>query len=92
MIVGVCTLAIHLPLARSLKDKRQIVKSLKDRLRRHNVSVAEVDCQDLWQRTVLGIAAVAGSRPPLERLFQDILAEVEGRIPGEIVDRQIDYL
>ena len=92
MVVGICTLAIHLPLSRSLKDKRQVLKSLKDRLRRHNVSVAEVDGQEVWQRAVLGIAAVAGSRPPLERLFESILAEVESSIPGDILQHEIDYV
>ena len=93
MVVGVCTIEIHLPYSRSLKDKRKVLKSLKDRLRgRHNISLAEVDGQDLWQRAVLGIAAVGDRRPPLESLFQVILAEVEARIPGEIVDRDIQFL
>ena len=93
MVVGVCTIEIHLPFSQSLKDKRKVIKSLKDRLRgRHNISLAEVDGQDLWQRAVLGIAAVADRRPPLEGLFQAILTEVESQIPGEIVDRDIQYL
>ena len=92
MIVGVCTVEIHLPFSHSLKDKRKVLKSLKDRLRRHNVSVAEVDAQDLWQRSVLGIAAVSGTKPPLEALFQAILGEIESQIPGEILQRDIDYL
>jgi hypothetical protein len=91
MVVGVCTIAIHLPLARSLKDKRQVLKSLKDRLRRHNISLAEVDGQDVWQRSVLGMAAVAASQPPLERLFESILAEVESSIPGDILQHSVDY-
>ena len=92
MVVGICTFAIHLPLARSLKDKRQVLKSLKDRLRRHNLSIAEVDGQDVWQRTVLGIAAVADSRAPLERLFEQITSEIESSIPGEILQREVDYV
>lgn len=91
MVVGVCKIAIHLPMARSLKDKRQVLKSLKDRLRRHNISLAEVDGQDVWQRSVLGIAAVADSQAPLERLFASILSEVEGSIPGDILQHSIDY-
>lgn len=84
---------MHLPFSRSLKDKRQVIRSLKDRLRgRHNISLAEVDGQDLWQRAVLGIVAVASSRPPLEGMFQAILAEVEAQIPGEITQREIDYI
>ena len=92
MVVGVCTIEIHLPFSRSLKDKRRVVKSLKDRLRgRHNISLMEVDGQDLWQRTVLGIAAVGDGRTPLEGLFEAILAEVEAQIPGEVINREIQY-
>ena len=92
MVVGICTIAIHLPFARSLKDKRQVLKSLKDRLRRHNLSVAEIDGQDTWQRSVLGIAAIADSRPPLERLFETVTGEIESSIPGEILQREVDYV
>lgn len=93
MVVGICTIVIHLPFSQSLKDKRKVLKSLKDRLRgRHNISVAEVDSQDLWQRSVLGIAAVADGRAALERLFGLLLGEIEALIPGEIVDREIDYV
>jgi len=93
MVVGICTLVIHLPFSRSLKDKRRVIKSLKDRLRgRHNISLMEVDAQDLWQRAVLGIAAVGDGRPPLEGLFARILAEVEAQIPGEVVEHEVQYL
>ena len=57
--VGVLTLELRLDDAHSLKDKRQIVKSLKDRLRgRFNVSVSEIDYQDLWQRGLVAVATV----------------------------------
>jgi len=93
MVVGVCTLVLHLPFSQSLKDKRKVIKSLKDRLRgRHNISLMEVDAQDLWQRAVLGIAAVGDGRTPLEGLFARILAEVESQIPGEVVSHETDYL
>lgn len=84
---------MHLPYSQSLKDKRRVLKSLKDRLRaRHNISIAEVDGQDVWQHTVLGIVSVADSRPPLERMFEAILAEIESQTPGEITRREIEYL
>src|SRR2546427_10265113 len=58
--IGVLTLELRLENSHSLKDKRHVVKSLRDRLRnKFNVSVAEIDCQDLWQRAV--VAAVTGS-------------------------------
>ena len=93
MVVGVCTVAIFLPYSQSLKDKRKVLRSLKDRLRsRHNISMAEVDGQDTWQRSVLAIAAVASGRSPLEALFEKIQAEIESSIPGEIVELEVDYV
>ncbi len=93
MVVGVCTLAIHLPFAHSLKEKRKVIKSLKDRLRaRHNVSVAEVGDQELWQRAVIGIAAVGLAQSSLESLFQGIIGDIEARIPGAITDREIQFV
>jgi uncharacterized protein YlxP (DUF503 family) len=60
MFVGVLRLEFHLPRARSLKDKRQIVRSFRDRLRANlGVSVAEVEAQDLHQRAVFGVATVS---------------------------------
>jgi len=93
MIVGICTISIHLPGAHSLKEKRRVLRSLKDRLRsKHNISIAEVDGQDLWQRAVLGLAAVSIGRVPLERLFESIRYEVQSHIAGEIIDCRIEYV
>ncbi|MFQ5700668.1 MAG: DUF503 domain-containing protein [Acidobacteriota bacterium] len=93
MVVGICTVALYLPCAESLKEKRKVLKSLKDRLRsRHNISLAEVDYQDLWQRSVLGIAAVADARRTLEGLFDRIRDEIENQIPGEIVGQEVHYV
>ena len=61
MVVGVITWQLALPDCRSLKDKRMVVRSLKDRLRhRFNVSVAETAHQDVWTRAELSVAAVGG--------------------------------
>jgi uncharacterized protein YlxP (DUF503 family) len=63
MVIGVCTLQLSVPVAQSLKEKRQVVKSLIARVRNEfNVSIAEVDDQDLWQSAVLGIACVSSSQ------------------------------
>ena len=57
MVVGIVRFELHLPGAQSLKDKRQVVRSLKERLReRVHASVAEVEFQDLWQRAAIGLA------------------------------------
>ena len=61
MPIGLLTLEIHLPESHSLKDKRQVLRSLKDRLRgKFNVAVAELDGQDSWQRAVVGIVKATG--------------------------------
>jgi uncharacterized protein len=91
--VGICTIEIFLPAARSLKDKRQVVKSLIQRMRnRHNVAVAEVDHQDLWQRSTIALAAVASSQKPIDAMFQAILNEIESTLPGHIVNHEIEFI
>jgi uncharacterized protein YlxP (DUF503 family) len=78
MPIGCLTLEIHLPESRSLKDKRQVMRSLKDRLRhRFNVSVAELDGQDTWQRAVVGIVAISADSAYLEKALQAALEESE---------------
>ncbi|MFQ5878271.1 MAG: DUF503 domain-containing protein [Acidobacteriota bacterium] len=93
MNVGLGILRLHLPGIASLKQKRQVLRSLKERLRGcHNVAIAEVDHQDLWQRATLGIVSVASARVPLERTFASIQDEVERRLPGEVLDFEVEYL
>jgi len=89
--IGVLTFDVHLPQARSLKDKRQVIRSVKERLRsRHNVSVSEIgDDADLWQRA--SIAVVSG-HDPLERLFEAVIREVASQIPGDLVETGRDFL
>jgi uncharacterized protein YlxP (DUF503 family) len=69
-----CTvrLELELPFSSSLKDKRQTLRSLKDRLRRKNVSVVESDHQDLWQRATMEIALAAVSRWAAERKREEL--------------------
>ena len=65
-------LELELPFASSLKDKRQTLRSLKDRLRRKNVSVVESDQQDLWQRATVEIALAAVSRGAAEEKREEL--------------------
>jgi hypothetical protein len=92
MVVGLLTLEVFFPYARSLKDKRHSLKGFKDRVRsRHNVSLAEVEFQDKWQRTRIGVAAVNSSRAVVEELLTRILREAEGTVGGTIVEHRIEY-
>jgi uncharacterized protein YlxP (DUF503 family) len=91
--VGLCIVRLHLPGVTSLKGKRQVLRSLKDRLRDHyNVAVAEVEHQDLWQRATLGIVGIASAHVRLEQTFASIQDEVERRVPGEVLGCDVEYL
>jgi len=91
--VGLCLVRLHLPAVASLKEKRMVLRSLKDRLREHhNVAVAEVEHQDLWQRCTLGIVGIASAHAPLEATFAAIQEEVERRAPGEVLSCDVEYL
>lgn len=85
MVVGICVLELHLPQARSLKDKRRVVKSLIERLhQRHRVSVAETDFHDLHQRAEIGIALVAGGESEAGRLLADLRRTADGEIEAVV--------
>ena len=87
MVVGVVVWELHVPGCRSLKDKRQVVKSLKDRLHaRFNVSAAETAHQDLLQRAEIAVCVVSGDRRQAQSVLSscDRLVEEEGR--ARIVD------
>jgi uncharacterized protein YlxP (DUF503 family) len=65
-------LELELPFSSSLKDKRQTLRSLKDRLRRKNVSVVEADHQDLWQRSTVELALAGIDRRALEEKREEV--------------------
>jgi len=77
--IGVLTLELRIEHAHSLKEKRQVVKSLKDRLRhKFNVSVAEIDDQDLHNSSVIAAATVSPSRPFAEKVLRAVEGEAAG--------------
>ena len=93
MPVGLLTLELHLPDARSLKDKRQVLRSLKDRLRSHfNVAVAELDHQDLWQRALVGVVTLSNDPHHLEESLQAVLAESERLLGRDLVHHDLEIL
>ncbi|HKS67421.1 MAG TPA: DUF503 domain-containing protein [Candidatus Acidoferrales bacterium] len=92
MPIGFLALEIHIPGARSLKDKRQVLRSLKDRLRaKFNVAVAELDYQDLLQRSRVGVVSLSGDSKHLEDSFAAILAESERILGPDLVSQEMEY-
>ncbi|HYX70018.1 MAG TPA: DUF503 domain-containing protein [Terriglobales bacterium] len=95
-MIAFLTLELRIEAAHSLKDKRHVLRSLKDRLRGgYNVSVSELDPSDLWQRATVGVVSISGSRDYLEGLMQKVEREatrIANNHGAEVVDAFVDYL
>ncbi|MCK4538750.1 MAG: DUF503 domain-containing protein [Candidatus Krumholzibacteria bacterium] len=78
MLVACLRIQLHLPGCKSLKEKRFVLNSLKDRLRsRFNLALCETDYQDKWQRSALAIVTIAGSRKGVDKSVQAIVTFLE---------------
>ena len=93
MVVGLCTVELFIAESQSLKDKRQVLHSLKDRLRgKFNLSIAEVDGQDLWQKAILGMAFVANDGRFVNQVMEQALNMIKSMPAVEIVRTQQELL
>jgi uncharacterized protein YlxP (DUF503 family) len=91
-VVGLLSIELFIPGAHSLKEKRMVLRGVKDRLRRFNVAVAEVEHQDLWQRAALGVVTIAGSEALASRELQGVLDEIERVEPGLVSRSEMEFL
>lgn len=95
MFIGVARFELFIPDSSSLKDKRHMLRSVTDGVRKKfNVSIAEVAYQDLWQRAAIGIACTSESPGQCRKVLQEVEKAV-GRAAldgAEIVDRAIDVV
>lgn len=93
MVVGLCTVELFIPGSQSLKDKRQVIHGLKDRLRgKFNLSVAEVDRQNLWQKAILGMACVSTENSHANQMLEQALNLIKGMPAVEVVRTQLELL
>ena len=93
MVIASCRLELSVPGATSLKDKRRVLSSVMERARhKFNISVAEVEAQELWQRAVIGIALVSGDMAFARDAIDRIVAFVEGNFEGEVCSVQTEFL
>jgi uncharacterized protein YlxP (DUF503 family) len=93
MPVGLLTLELHIPDAHSLKDKRQIVRSLKDRLRRHfNVAVAEMEYQEVWQRSIICVVTLSTAEQHVEESLQLVLREADRLLGPVLVNHVVEMI
>ncbi len=92
MTVALLSIELFLPMSRSLKDKRMVLRRLKDRLKAGNVAIAEVAHQDLWQRAGLGIVTVATDPAFAEQTLSAALHEIDRLEPGAVTASRIEHL
>jgi len=91
--VGLLTLELHLADAQSLKDKRQVLRSLKERLRANfNVAVAELEFEDTWQRSVVGVVTLSNEEQHVEEALQRVLAEADRILGPALISHAVDFL
>lgn len=92
MIIGVLSIDIHIPNGLSLKDKRMVLNHIRDRVRqKYNVSIAELEYQDKWQRSLIGIAMVTSQRGYAEEVLTKIFQFLDTDDKFEILKYSIDY-
>ncbi len=94
MNLGVCKLKLRFPENQSLKDKRRVLKSIVTRVRnKYNVSIAEVDDQELWQLATLGIACVSNSTPQVNSVLSNVVDFIShSKFDIEILDYEIEVM
>jgi len=86
MVIGLLLLDLHLPYSRSLKDKRQELNRIRDRVRKkYNAAYAELDFQETWQRSRVGIVTLNSQPGLVEEQLQAVLRDVEQSFNGEAV-------
>jgi uncharacterized protein len=92
MVVALLSVELYLPGAQSLKDKRMVLRRVKDRLAKFNVAVAEVEHQELWQRAGLGVVTVGTTQAHVERELAAVADEIERVEPGAITRTGLEFL
>ena len=91
MIVGICTIELHLRETRSLKAKRQVLKSIITRVKNNfNVAIAEVDYHDKWQRSLLGVPVVSTAQDHANGILSKVVNFVESMYIADLLDYHIE--
>lgn len=94
MNVGICKIKLRIPENQSLKGKRQVIKSIIERVKgRFNVSIAEVDDQDLWQMSTIGIVTVSNHSPHVNEVLSKVMNFISQNSQGaELLDYEIEVI
>ncbi len=91
--IGVITFEVRIEESHSLKEKRHVVQSLKDRLRhKFNVAVAEIDHHELWQRAAIAAVTVSNDHGHAEQVLQSVEREAAGMLGPGLVSANIEWI
>jgi uncharacterized protein YlxP (DUF503 family) len=92
MRVAVLHVELFIPYALSLKDKRMVLRRVKDRLGKFNVAVAEIEHQDVWQRAALGVVAISTTADHVEQQLAAAADEIDRVEPGLVTRTEVEVL
>jgi len=92
MTIGLLTVELHIARARSLKDKRMVLRRVKDRLKKFNVAVSEVEHHDLWQRAGLAVVTVSPDQDHADRELAAAADEIDRVEPGMILRTDVEFM
>ena len=93
MIIGSCRIKLMIYESNSLKDKRQIIKSIIERLKsRFNISIAEVDLNDSWKTSIIGFVCVSNDTNHANQILSNVIKFIDGDNRVEIIEREIEIL
>jgi uncharacterized protein YlxP (DUF503 family) len=92
MVVALLTIELFIPGAQSLKEKRMVLRRIKDRVKKFNIAVSEVEHQNLWQRAGLAVVTVSTDQQHADRELAAVADEIERVEPGLITRTDIEFL
>jgi uncharacterized protein len=93
MVVGICRIELHIPESGSLKDKRQVIKGIKDKIRnKFNVSIAEIDNNDLWQRASLGVSVISNDRKFATQVLCLVVDKINQENGAVMLNHNIEFV
>jgi len=93
MLLGICTINLYFSNSQSLKDKRNIIKGVKSRIRNHfNVSVSEINNHDLWKNATLGIACIGNEKRYLNDVLNKVIKFIDQQNHLQLIDFKITIL
>jgi uncharacterized protein YlxP (DUF503 family) len=92
LVIALLTVELFIPGSQSLKDKRMVLRRIKDRVKKFNIAVAEVEHHDLWQRAGLAMVTVSTDQPHADRELAAVADEIERVEPGLVTRTEIEFL